>query len=68
MSAAKFTKEQRGATLCWHCLKHLVWAKGGTVKFSLVVDAGGTQHRVHMDCVRRVIGDGVREVKPAKAV
>lgn len=61
---AKLTKEQRGATLCWHCLKHLMWAKGGTVKFRLVIDPAGVEHRVHHECVKRVIGDGVREVKP----
>jgi len=64
---AKLTKEQRGATLCWHCLKHLMWAKGGTVKFSLVVDPTGAEHRVHSACVRQVVGDGIREVKAETA-
>ena len=64
---AKLTKEQRGATLCWHCFKHLMWAKGGSVKFKLVVDAGGTEHRVHGQCLSAVVGDGVREVQLEKA-
>ena len=38
---AKLTKEQLGVTICWHCLKHLMWAKGGSVKFKLVVDPAG---------------------------
>lgn len=65
---AKLTKEQRGATLCWHCMRHLMWAKGGSVKFRVVVDRAGIEHRVHQSCVRGATEDGdAREVKPAIA-
>lgn len=65
MTMPKLTKEQRGATICWHCLKHLMWAKGGSVKFRLVADRVGVEHRVHGDCVRFAVADGSREVKAA---
>ncbi len=65
---AQLTKEQRGVTVCWNCLKHLMWAKGGGVKFALVVDRAGVEHRVHGQCVRMATEGGeAREVKPAKA-
>lgn len=52
----------RGPSLCWHCLNRLVYAKGGGFRFALVEQAG-VAHRVHLDCVERVVGDGVR-LKP----
>lgn len=53
-----------GAPFCWHCSRHLQWAKGkGQVYFKLVVDRDGNEHRVHADCVAMVTGDGVKEKK-----
>lgn len=60
MSKSKITKDQRGATLCWHCGRHLTWAKGGTVKYATVVNPIGQEQRVHLDCAKKVVGDGVR--------
>jgi hypothetical protein len=52
-----------GNPRCWHCLNRLVYKRGGGFSFALVRDPGGTEHRVHHDCVRRVVGDGVKEVE-----
>lgn len=51
-----------GNPRCWHCLNRLVFKKGGGFNFALVRDRDGTKHRVHHDCVRRVVGDGVKAV------
>lgn len=51
-----------GVPFCWHCGKQLVRIKGG-FKFALVVDQDQNEHRVHKDCVKQVVGDGVKELK-----
>lgn len=48
--------------MCWHCSKQLVRVKGGFI-FALVEDPVGNRMRVHKDCVRSVVGDGIKEVK-----
>lgn len=48
---------------CWHCSKQLQRAKGkglGLFYFRTVIDPQGTEHRVHNDCVKHVVGDGVK--------
>lgn len=55
-------KLKNGCPLCWHCLNRLVFQKGGGFKFALVRDQLGTEHRVHLDCLARAVGDGVKEV------
>jgi len=55
-------KLANGNPLCWHCLKRLVYKRGGGFTYREVVDGGGTVHRVHHDCERRVLGDGVRPI------
>lgn len=57
-----------GNPRCWHCLNRLTYKKGGGFCFALVRDGGGAEHRVHKDCVSRVIGDGVKEVKQGETV
>lgn len=52
-----------GPSFCWHCMKQLQFKKGGGFYFSTLVDQLGNKHRVHMDCVRHAIGDGVKELK-----
>lgn len=56
-------KLANGSPLCWHCLRRLVYAKGGGFKFREVVDPLGHKHRVHIDCLEKALGDGVREVQ-----
>lgn len=53
-----------GNPLCWHCLNRLMYAKGGGFKFVLVRDPIGAEHRVHRDCLERVLGDGIKQVFP----
>lgn len=52
-----------GVPFCWHCSSQLVRVKGGFL-FAIVIDQSGIEHRVHKDCVSRVVGDGVK-AKPA---
>lgn len=52
-----------GVSFCWHCSRQLMWKGKGEFSFALVVDPGGNEHRVHKNCLRFVLGDGVREVK-----
>lgn len=54
---------KNGCPRCWHCLNRLMFKRGGGFIFKEVIDGGGTKHRVHKDCLDKVIGDGVREVK-----
>lgn len=51
-----------GIPFCWHCSKQLVRVKGGFI-YAEVLDQDGNLHRVHKDCVSRVIGDGIKEYK-----
>lgn len=53
-----------GVSQCWHCSRQLVRIKGG-FKFSLVQDPLGNQMRVHNDCVKLAVGEGIKEVKDA---
>ena len=55
-------KRDRGPSLCWHCFNRLVYHRGGTFKFALVRDKGGTEHRVHHDCVQPALEDGTGNV------
>jgi hypothetical protein len=50
-----------GVPFCWHCNRQLMRKKGGFY-FALVSDPDGHEHRVHKDCLRLVLGDGIREV------
>ncbi len=50
-----------GVPFCWHCGKQLMRKKGGFY-FALVGDPAGHEHRVHKDCLRLVLGDGIREI------
>lgn len=50
-----------GVSQCWHCSRQLVRIKGG-FKYALVRDPLGNQMRVHKDCVKLAIGDGIKEV------
>ena len=55
-----------GVSFCWHCNRQLQRAPGkgkGLFYFSLVVDQANNQHRVHQQCVRQVVGDGVKEFR-----
>jgi hypothetical protein len=54
---------KNGNPRCWHCLNRLVYRKGGGFNFRLVRDPIGAEHRVHIDCLPKVLGDGVVEVK-----
>lgn len=54
---------ENGNPRCWHCLNRLVYKKGGGFKFRLVQDPIGATHRVHLDCLDKVIGDGIKEVR-----
>lgn len=45
-----------------HCLNRLVYKRGGGFTFALVRDPIGHEHRVHKDCLRYVLGDGIKEV------
>jgi len=56
---------QNGNPRCWHCLNRLVYQKGGGFKFRLVRDPIGNEHRVHFDCLEKVLGDGVVAVQEA---
>ncbi len=58
---------RNGNPRCWHCLNRLMYAKGGGFKFLLVRDGGGTEHRVHGQCLPRVLGDGVVAVRTTPA-
>ena len=60
MQMAK-TFKTGGVPFCWHCGKQLMRAKGGFY-FALVGDPAGHEHRVHKDCLRLVLGDGIREI------
>jgi len=57
-----------GNPRCWHCLRRLMYKKGGGFKFALVVDPIGAEHRVHLHCVSEVIGDGVKVAPKQTAV
>ena len=46
-----------GSSLCWHCLRQFHIKKGGGFKFRLVADPVGNKHRVHLDCLPRVLED-----------
>lgn len=53
-------------SFCWHCMRQLQRAKGkglGLFYFELVVDRSDNEHRVHQQCLREVVGDGIKEVK-----
>lgn len=54
---------RNGNPRCWHCLKRLVYRRGGGFHFALVRDPIGAEHRVHKDCLPRVVGDGIKEVQ-----
>lgn len=54
--------KKNGNPRCWHCLNRFVYKKGGGFIFEEVVDPIGHVHRVHLDCLKKVLGDGVRKV------
>lgn len=56
-----------GNPRCWHCLNRLTYRKGGGFRFELVRDPIGSEHRVHLDCLQKVLGDGVKHVKQEPA-
>jgi hypothetical protein len=49
-----------GVPFCWHCGRQLVRIKGGFIHATLI-DRIGNEMRVHKDCVKAAIGDGVKE-------
>lgn len=49
-----------GVSQCWHCSRQLVRIKGG-FKYAELIDVLGNVMRVHKDCVKQAIGDGVKE-------
>lgn len=51
-----------GVSFCWHCNRQLVRIKGG-FRYATVVDPLGYEHRVHIDCVKHAVGDGIKEKK-----
>lgn len=51
-----------GVSHCWHCNRQLVRQRGG-FNFALLVQQDGRDVRVHHQCVREAVGDGVK-VKP----
>lgn len=62
MSNGRLEQGSGAPSFCWHCSKRLQRAKGkglGLFYFRTVVDQDGVLHRVHGDCVARVIGGGV---------
>lgn len=61
MAKSKF----EGSRRCWHCGRQLMTKKGGGYTFATVKDQIGNISRVHKNCVKKAIGDGVREVKDA---
>lgn len=50
-----------GVSQCWHCSRQLVRIKGGFI-YAEVKDPLGNVMRVHKDCVKLAVGDGIREV------
>ena len=53
-----------GPSFCWHCNKQLMLMKGGVFSYGRVVDRAGVEHRVHKQCVSRVVAEGdVKELK-----
>lgn len=54
---------KNGNPRCWHCLNRLMFKKGGGFIFVEVIDPIGNVHRVHKDCLKHVVGDGIKEVK-----
>jgi len=60
------TFKDGGVPFCWHCSKQLMRKRGG-FHFVIVIDQDHRQHRVHHDCVDRVIGDGVKRLEYEEA-
>jgi hypothetical protein len=54
-----------GVSICWHCRNQLVRVRSGFL-FAQVRDPIGNVNRVHLDCLRFVVGDGYTEVKAGK--
>lgn len=53
-----------GVSFCWHCNKQLMLMKGGVFSYGRVVDKAGVEHRVHKQCLPRIVAEGdVKEVK-----
>jgi len=66
MSKARSRQGSGAPSICWVCLKQLQRAPGkglGLFYFDLVRDPGGTDHRVHGQCVRVAVEDGNKHVK-----
>ena len=57
------TFKSSGPSFCWHCMKQLQLKTGGGFHFTLLQDQIGNVHRVHKNCVRHAIDDGVKEIK-----
>lgn len=54
-----------GISICFHCHKQLVRAKGGFI-FAEIVDPDGNRLRVHKECQKPAIGYGYKAAPSAK--